>query len=41
MRIIDVGCGKPLLDIASYARRGPGRRDYLSHDETEIIERTV
>jgi hypothetical protein len=30
-----------LLDIASYARRGPGRRDHLSHDETELIERTV
>jgi hypothetical protein len=32
---------RPLLDIASYARRGPGRRDHLSRDETELIERTV
>ena len=41
-RLIDVGGGKPLLlDIASYARRGPGRRDHLSQDETELIERTV
>jgi hypothetical protein len=30
-----------LLDIASYARRGPGRRDHLSREETELIERTV
>jgi hypothetical protein len=41
IRLIDVGGGKPLLDIASYARRGPGRRDHLSHDETELIERTA
>jgi hypothetical protein len=40
-RLIDVGGGKPLLDVASYARRGPGRRDHLSHDETELIEHTV
>lgn len=40
-RLTDVGGGRPLLDIASYARRGPGRRDHLSHDETELIERTV
>src|SRR5438105_2822682 len=40
-RLIDVGGGKPLLDIASYARRGPGRRDHLSRDETELIERTA
>jgi Relaxase/Mobilisation nuclease domain len=40
-RLIDVGGGKPLLDIASYARRGPGRRDHLSHDEAELIGRTV
>jgi len=33
--------GKPLLDIASYARRGPGRRDRLSPDEIELIRRTV
>jgi len=40
-RLIDIGGGKPLLDIASYARRGPGRRDHLSHDEAELIVRTV
>jgi hypothetical protein len=40
-RLIDVGGGKPLLDIASYARHGSGRRDHLSHGETELIERTV
>jgi hypothetical protein len=39
-RLIDFGA-KPLLDIASYARRGPGRRDHLSHDEIELIARTV
>jgi Relaxase/Mobilisation nuclease domain len=41
IRLIDVGGGKPLLDISSYARRGPGRRDHLSHDEAELIERTA
>jgi hypothetical protein len=39
-RLIDLGT-KPLLDVASYARRGPGRRDRLSHDEIELIARTV
>lgn len=38
--IIDIG-GRPLLDIASYARRGPGRRDRLSPAEVELIQRTV
>jgi predicted transcriptional regulator len=40
-RLIDSGGARPLLDIASYARRGPGRRDHLSHDEIELITRTV
>jgi hypothetical protein len=40
-RLIEVGGGEPLLNISSYARRGPGRRDHLSHGETELIERTV
>lgn len=40
-RLIDLGDARPLLDIASYARRGPGRRDHLSHDEIELITRTV
>ena len=33
--------GRPLLDIASYARHGPGRRDHLSPEEIELISRTV
>jgi len=32
---------RPLLDIASYARRGPGRRDHLSPTEIELIARTA
>jgi hypothetical protein len=40
-RLIDVGGARPLLDIASYARRGPGRRDRLSQGEIELITRTV
>lgn len=33
--------GRALLDIASYARRGPGRRDRLSPPEVAHISRTV
>lgn len=33
--------GQPLLDIASYARRGPGRRDRLTSEEIAHISRTV
>lgn len=33
--------GQPLLDIASYARRGAGRRDRLTPGELALIERTV
>lgn len=33
--------GQPLLDIASYARRGPDRRDRLTAGELALIERTV
>jgi Relaxase/Mobilisation nuclease domain len=40
-RLIDARGGKPLLDIASYARPGPARRDHPSHAEIEVIERTV
>jgi hypothetical protein len=41
-RLIDVG-REPglLLDIASYARHGPGRRSQLSPAEIEVIARTV
>jgi hypothetical protein len=40
-QLIDMGGASPLLDIASYARRGPGRRDRLSPAEIELIGRTV
>lgn len=33
--------GQPLLDIASYARPGPGRRDRLTPAELALIGRTV
>ena len=39
-RLIDLR-GRPLLDIASYARPGPGRRDQLSPEEIEHISLTV
>jgi type IV secretory pathway VirD2 relaxase len=39
-RLIDIP-GVPLLDIASYARRGPGHRDRLSPAEVQQITRTV
>jgi MobA/VirD2-like, nuclease domain len=40
-RLINVGESTPILDIASYARPGPGRRDRLSLAEVELISRTV
>jgi hypothetical protein len=33
--------GRALLDIGSYARRGPGHRDHISPAEIELIHRTV
>src|SRR5439155_22222056 len=33
--------GRPLLDLSSYARRGPGQRDRLSSEEIAHIGRTV
>lgn len=33
--------GRPLLDIRSFARRGPGRQGRLSPDEMALIGRTV
>ena len=33
--------GQPLLDVARYARRGPGRRDRLTPAELALIGRTV
>ena len=38
---IDLGVGRPLLDVASYARRGPGDRLHLAQGEIELIGRTV
>ena len=40
LRISSLG-GRPLLDIASYARRGPGRRDRLSPEELADLGRTA
>jgi hypothetical protein len=40
-RLIDIRVGVPLLDIASYARRGSGHRDRLSPAEVQQIARTV
>jgi type IV secretory pathway VirD2 relaxase len=40
-RLISFGIGAPLLDIASYARRGPSRRDRLSPVEIEHISLTA
>ena len=33
--------GRPLLDIASYGRAGPGRRDRISREDLETILRTA
>ena len=33
--------GRPLLDIASYGRSGPGRRDRVSREDLETILRTA
>lgn len=43
MPIVNVNLleGRPLLDLRSYARRGPGRRDHLSPTEVAQISRTV
>ena len=40
-RPIELLKAAPLLDIASYARKGPGRRDQLSSTEVELLARTV
>jgi Plasmid recombination enzyme len=39
--LIDAGGSERWLDIGSYARRGPGRRDPLSPAQIEVIARTV
>ena len=33
--------GKPLFDLRSFGRRGPGRRDHLSPADLAVIARTV
>ena len=38
---IDVGGGTGWLDLGSYARRGPGRRDRFSPGQIAAINRTV
>jgi len=38
---LQIGGGQPLLDLASYARRGPGRDLQLSGRQIEHIARTV
>lgn len=39
--LVDVGRGSGLLDLTSYARQGPGRRDRLTPAQIELVERTV
>jgi hypothetical protein len=38
---IDLHGGQPLFDIASYARRGSGRRDRLTPGEVALVSRTT
>lgn len=38
---IDLGTARPLLDIASYGRRGPGDRLRLSQEEIQVLSRTA
>ena len=38
---INLGGGPALLDIGSYARSGPGRRERFSPGQIELISRTV
>lgn len=40
-RVIDVTSSRPLLDLVSLARKGPGRRDRLSSLDIEHVRRTV
>jgi predicted transcriptional regulator len=36
-----LGAGPAILDLRSYARHGPGRRDRLSSEQLALISRTV
>lgn len=38
---IDLGAGRRLLDIASYARRGPADGMHLAQEEIQVLRRTV
>lgn len=40
-RTINVSGSRPLLDLVSFGRKGPGRRDRLSPGEIEQVRRTV
>ena len=40
-RSIELGGGAPLLDLASYARRGPSDRVHLPQEEIQLLSRTV
>src|SRR6185503_12730823 len=40
-KITDVTSSRPLLDLVSLGRKGPGRRDQLSSVDIEHIRRTV
>ena len=39
--LIEIGPGRPLLDVASYARRGPADRTHLAQEEIQLFNRTV
>lgn len=40
-KTVDLGSARPLLDIVSYGRKGPMRRDRLSFEQLDHIRRTV
>lgn len=40
-RTVDLGSSRPLLDLVSFGRKGPGRRDQLSSVDLEHVRRTV
>lgn len=40
-KMVELGSGRPLLDIGSYARRGPADGTHLPQDQIQLLERTV
>jgi hypothetical protein len=40
-RLIRLDSGCALLDVASYARRGPADRLHLAPEEIQLVSRTV